>query len=489
MTSLSNSSIWQSMHDYYNDMGPEAWTNEVVPLQITSNTYLAKLYSQLIIAHINDFLAQPEHNTNQEPFYILEIGAGHGKFSFYMLKYLTAALATYKLPPETICYIMSDISQKNIASWQQHHSFTKYTEAQILEFTHYNILTDKKIKLSDKIIELQQLNKPLFVICNYLFDTLPHDAFKIRDGKLYETELLIQEKVESSKQSIANYFDNISFDFKQNPINTNYYSNNSLNHVLASYQEHFKNSSFLIPIGGINALENIRKFTKSHLVLLLADKGIADFALFDGIEQNPNIARHGSISMSVNFDAIARYVEHQKGISMLMHNKISDFQIACFILNTCMPILHTTFTFNNVLSCYSIGDLFNLCYQADETNKNLANIEDLLVVLNLAEWDPTLFYDYNQLLLECIKREKITIAQKLTLLAGLNKVWEYFFKLEKNQDIPFTIGILLFHLNEPAMAIKFYQYSIEYFGKHEKTLYNLALAHRQLEEHDKVIST
>lgn len=106
MTSLSNSIIWQNMENYYNDMGPAAWTDEIVPLNITSNTYIAKLYSQLIIAHINDFLLQSKNNNKDEPFYILEIGAGHGKFSFYLLNYSCAALENYQLPKKTICYFV-----------------------------------------------------------------------------------------------------------------------------------------------------------------------------------------------------------------------------------------------------------------------------------------------------------------------------------------------------------------------------------------------
>ena len=487
MTSLSNSTLWQSMQDYYNHMGPEAWTDEVVPMQITSNIGLAKLYTQLIIAQINDYITQHDCDlSTTEPFHIIEIGAGHGKFSFYLLKTLCFALETYNLPKNTIRYIMSDISERNIESWRQHLALKEYVNANILDFAYYNALEEDQIKLTNSTINLGQLSKPMFVICNYLFDTLPHDAFQIIEGKLHETELLILNTAKTKKKSMADYFANISYEFKQNPITVDYYDNKNINQVLSYYQEHFDDASFIMPVGGIQFLDKIRLFTNSHLMLLLADKGIADLSLFAGLDA-PDISLHGSVSMTVNFDALARYVSLHKGVSLLMPNKSADFQIGCFILNTKFQIPHTTFTFNSALSSFSPCDLFYLCYKNDEPNKAFATLEELLAMLNLAEWDPTIFYDYHQILLECIEKNEMSAEQNLRLISGLNKVWGSFFKLEKNQDIPFAIGMLLYNIDEPEQAVKHYQYSLEHFGEQEETYYNLALAYQHLEDNKNVI--
>ena len=88
MTSLSNSTLWQRMHDYYDQLGPEVWEDEVVPLQITSNTYLANTYAKLIMAQMHDYIAKYGKPSAQNPFHIIEIGAGHGRLYFYILKSL-----------------------------------------------------------------------------------------------------------------------------------------------------------------------------------------------------------------------------------------------------------------------------------------------------------------------------------------------------------------------------------------------------------------
>ena len=114
------------MQDYYNFMGPKAWSDEVVPLQITNNTYLAKLYTQTIIAQINDYInAYGKESLKKEPFHIIEIGSGSGKFSFYLLKQLTEALAVFDLPENSILYIMSDISEKKYRILAKPSCFSK----------------------------------------------------------------------------------------------------------------------------------------------------------------------------------------------------------------------------------------------------------------------------------------------------------------------------------------------------------------------------
>ena len=45
---LSESKLWSIMADYYNHVGPDAWRDEAVPSDISSNKYLANIYSDLI---------------------------------------------------------------------------------------------------------------------------------------------------------------------------------------------------------------------------------------------------------------------------------------------------------------------------------------------------------------------------------------------------------------------------------------------------------
>ena len=104
---LSKSILWEQMQKYYEQLGPDAWQEDIVPYQITSNKLLAHLYATLINSAIYDHICYQSQNTNNnvhskntdnpEPFYILELGAGHGKFSFYVCKFLDLMQKLIKL--------------------------------------------------------------------------------------------------------------------------------------------------------------------------------------------------------------------------------------------------------------------------------------------------------------------------------------------------------------------------------------------------------
>lgn len=494
MTSLSHSILWEQMHTYYDEMGLEIWEDELVPSQITSNTYLANIYAHSIVAQINDYRASvtaSAFSSKKEPFYIIEMGAGHGKFSFYMLKALAELLKIYNLNINSICYVMTDISEKNIQYWRKHPALQEFIQNKTLDFALYNALTNTTIdlQLSQTSIKAKQLTKPLFVICNYIFDTLPQDAFQVQDGKLYETELVIQTKPQTQEQ-VEHLFENNEYIFKQNCVSENYYPHSNsdyfslLNKILTQYVHSFNEASFLLPIGGIQAIEQFTQFSQSATMVLVADKGISAPSLLEGLD-SPDISYHASVSMMVNFDALARYTELRRGISLLMPDQSSDFQVAHFIYNAHYSIVNSQAAFKMSLSSFSPQDLFNLFYKDDEPNKAFNSLDELIAIMNLADWDPSLFYSYYpQLLsnLEETEKNELTIAHILAIKRGLDKVWSRFFKLEKEQDIPYAMAAILYSIESFEKAIEFYQHSLVEFGENEEVFYNIAIAYQALED-------
>ena len=193
---LSKSILWEQMRKYYEQLGPNAWQEDLVPYQITSNKLLAHLYTTLINAVIYN------HN-KAEPFYILELGTGHGKFSFYILKFLEFFNNYNKCK---IIYIASDISQQNIDSWQQHPSLQKYIKNQQLDFAIFNPEVNQNIYLINTKITIKKhsLDNPMFVIANYVFDTLPHDDFQCQNNQLLASNITICNKETFSFKNFKN---------------------------------------------------------------------------------------------------------------------------------------------------------------------------------------------------------------------------------------------------------------------------------------------
>lgn len=482
MTSLSNSILWHRMQEYYSQLGTEVWEDEIVPQQITNNTYLARNYAKLIVAQIQDYIAEHGKPVDDSPFYVLEIGAGHGRLSFYLLESLRQTFEVFEWPKAWLKFIMTDISPKNLESWKTHHALKPFMEEGWLDVAIYDANQDTEIKLaiSGKIIKKNTINKPLFVICNYIFDTLPQDAFQVINHRLHEVELIIKNEKKIEEGELKDYFKNARYKFVKHPVNTTYYNENLiLNKILKTYEHECENAAFLMPVGAFRCIENIRKLTKGAAMFLVSDKGVAHQDLFEESE-NPDISFHGSVSMMVNFDALRRYTELCKGHCLQMGDKGADFQVAGFIFQENYKIPHTKYIFNNNFSCFSPQDLFDICYVDDEIIKNFRSLESIVNILNLAEWDPTIFYDYYEKIIERLENEDITDCVKYSILNGLELAWRYFFKLEKSQDVPFAIGSILYNLGFNEKAIEFYHHSLAFFGKDKGTYFNLTLAYQSL---------
>ena len=57
-----------------------------------------------------------------EPLYIVELGTGSGKFSYYMLKALDEMRDVCDFPINKIVYVMTDFTETNFNFWRDHPS-------------------------------------------------------------------------------------------------------------------------------------------------------------------------------------------------------------------------------------------------------------------------------------------------------------------------------------------------------------------------------
>lgn len=485
MTSLSKSALWHKMQEYYHNMGPEAWQDEVVPLQISSNKSLALSYANIIMAHICDWLANQDQDSaatrnSTEPFYIIEIGAGHGRFSFYVIKCLQEIAPIFGIAPDALRVIITDIAEKNVASCEQHPALQSMITSGIVDFAVFNAMTDTTIQLrrSGQTIAKGSLTKPLFVIANYLFDSLAHDAFLIKNHELHEVQIHIDSEADWTE-----YFAKAKFSYDYIPLgsNTKYYADEILNRIIRDYAATIDDCTFMVPIGGLDCINAVQNFTKASLVLLLADKGYAHPDLFDETTE-PDISEHGSISLMVNFDLLRQYFVAKGGLALLMPDNAVDFQVACFCSNVKFPIRHTEFTFRQVLSGSTPQDIINLCYDDEEVVDIYKTLDQVLSVLKLTHWDPNIFYDLHETLLDYIDDQEINAEQDQAMLNGLKIAWDYYFKVEKTSDLPYALAAVYYALDEYELALKFYAISQREFGTNADNLYNMAITYQALDD-------
>ena len=83
-TSFSTSHIWQLMLSFYARQGISSWSSSIVPHFATSNAFVGHAYIQTILGYLLDALRNGKIQEDH-PIYILELGTGHGQFTFYLL--------------------------------------------------------------------------------------------------------------------------------------------------------------------------------------------------------------------------------------------------------------------------------------------------------------------------------------------------------------------------------------------------------------------
>ena len=138
---FSESLIWQLNRDYYQETGIDAWRKGIVPHNLTSNSMVGKTYAELIFAFLKDLAAKGQMN---ETIYILELGAGHGRLAFHILKHLERLVNHVGLQLPKYCFVLSDIVEDNLNFFLTHPQFQIYFEKGILDVAYFDMPGEKE---------------------------------------------------------------------------------------------------------------------------------------------------------------------------------------------------------------------------------------------------------------------------------------------------------------------------------------------------------
>ena len=62
-------------------------------------------------------------------FYIIELGTGSGKFSYFMLKAMLEMKETMGMNMDNIVYVMTDFTESNFQFWKDHPALKPFVES------------------------------------------------------------------------------------------------------------------------------------------------------------------------------------------------------------------------------------------------------------------------------------------------------------------------------------------------------------------------
>lgn len=464
---LSHSLIWRLQQDYYVQRGLKAWTEDMVPSYITNNPLIAEIYAGIVAAFLEDCMG-PARREEKElspeyPLRILELGAGTGKFSYLLLRKLTALLRAREVSAKTVRYCMADCSEALIAEWQASPGLKEFVKDGVLEFKQLQIG-------AEAALPADWGHGPLIVIANYVFDSLPQDAFIITNGQISESMITTSAAGESASLS------GLQLSFNTVAAPPDRYVEKSWNAILEEYRSRLKAATVYFPTAALALLQQLSSLSDGRMMVLAADKGFAHIEDLELLQGPPTVEFHAGshcFSQVVNFDAISRYYAHKGGEALLPQKHISSLNI-CAFLERCgqddFPATHKAY--REAVDGFGPDDLFTLMGWLN-THLHEVSAAQALAILRLTRWDPTALI---QLFPVVAPQLRSVVAERMDLRDAVINVMANRFPVSRgDSELAFYCGVVLLELRFFAEAMQMFTISEQTLGPSAATSYNLGL--------------
>ena len=475
---LSQSLIWRLQRDFYVQRGLKAWTEDLVPSYITNNPFIAEIYAQIVAGFIADCMNLPHKDSRplspENPLRILELGAGTGKFSYLFLRKLTSLLQNKRMAPQIVRYSMADCSESLLAEWRGNRYLAEFVNAGILEFQLHRAQEDHPSAATDSRVAdpARQASGPLVVIANYVFDSLPQDAFIIADGQISEAMVTTS----TNQQGPAPPLSSLQLSFKNVPVPPGRYADKSWNEILEHYRSRLPAATVLFPSAALCTLQQLSQSSDGRMLVLAADKGFVredDLPLLQGPPQLEFHASSNCFSQTVNFDAITRYFYGLGGDWLLPQKHFSSLSICAFIARQPGDEFPSTRkSYEQALAWFGPDDLFALMSWLN-AHLDEVSIIQALALLRLTRWDPTALLR----LFPVIARQLRTVtAERHDLRQAVLDTWANHYPVTPAENVlAFNCGVVLLELRFFAEALPLFKASEQVLGRSATTSYNLGL--------------
>ncbi len=484
-TPFAESLVWQINRDFYQQNGIAAWSDELVPHQITNSSLAATTYAELIYAFLKDLESTI---ATEKLVYILELGAGHGRLSYNILEHLDQLISDSEGCSTKYCYVLSDIVEDNLSFYSSHPKLQKYYERGVLDISYYDGTASQELLLrkSKTTITLSDLEQPIMAIANYFFDSLANELYYFEDEEIYNCSVSIDAAIDPEGRNAQELIHEMKVTYHKTTAEVPDYENDIFNQILAEYSRLYSDTYILFPKIAMECLANISSLSKQGLVLLSMDKGYKKIEELAG-RKKPDFVKHGSFSLWVNFHAISEFCKLSGGAAMFDANTNLSIDLACLRLtkaSSSYPLFEQTYRkHSSQINLDDINSIKSLVYK----NLSTANLTELLGLIRLNSYDSSIFIT----LLPSIKvlSKDISIKQRTRLKQTISQVWSKYYAIKEDYDLSYELGGIMYDLGYYLEALDYFQISSDAFGYNIDVDYNLILCYYQLRQDDLFFST
>ena len=453
--SLSQSSIWRYQRDFYEAAGAGSWAAGIVPHRVTTSPVLVHDYIRTLVAWLDDHGPRVDPS---EPDYVIELGAGSGAFAqSFIAQWYGAGGPPHAQP---VHYVVTDLVQSNLDVFGKNAHFQRAAALGQLSWAKFDACAPESITLHDGRKLLADAPKnPIVLVANYLFDTLPNDAFAW-DGKLLREWRVALREGEGTPAGAAllEKLPLADAEYRAVPCARPFYGDNELDAVLDG--ELNEPMSFPFPNAGLTCMRFFADRTSNRVLLLSADKGFDEDPL--PLETPPEFARHGSHSIMVNYGALRRFFTGRGGQTFTSPRR--HFMLRFFVASLGGgKLVRTRWTFEDVFETFSVGDA--LAVERGDFQHRLQNEPNVpltrwLGAIRLARFDTYRYLntleDLGQRLGQRLGRTE-SLALRIEIKGALDAVAANVHP-SISADVALNVGLNLTQLG-------FYDEALAYFGE------------------------
>jgi tetratricopeptide (TPR) repeat protein len=476
---FAESLIWRLQEAYFRERGVAAWRQGEVPHYVTSNPTIANSYAEIVFAFRRDDDRAAPGAADNEPLTICELGAGSGRFAFYFLKRLLHLCQQSAVAPQSFRYVLTDAAEDNLEFWRRHPSFQAFFKEGMLDVARFDVNDSTRLEsqTSGAIVEAGSLRRPLVVIANYLFDSVPQDLFCFRDGHALRCLVSLSADVDPQSADAAALLAALQLHYDYEPLTQPPYREPDLQELFGFYRENLRDSHVLFPAAGLRCLRRLAALSQRGLMLLSADKGAHRLDALDG-RPAPDLVRHGSFSLPVNYHAFARACETGGGLALLPSGAHHSIEVmALLMLAEPGAYRRTRQAYQRHADEFGPDSFYTITRHARPTIPTMS-VESILAYLRLARHDSHQFGRYLPRLQDLAAGFDADTRAAVT--DAVEKVWEIYFPLGEDLDLANGIACLFYAIDDFPRALVYFARSIEIYGRDSGTLYNMAACHHLL---------
>lgn len=483
---LDNSVLWDWIRHYYTQGGLEVWSEGDIPFHITNTPILAAEWARSILAFCRDFWTARQIDPNR-PIEIFEFGPGTGRHAFLLLKELRRVESLTKaFCPQGLRFRLhlAELGQKGLDSLSKHENFQESLADGSLVLHLFDITSDEfphHYYPPGMTLALPSPN-PVFVVTNYILDSLPHDVLKISEGKatlghtLLEVQGLEEAQDPTSLKDLGERI-KLTFEFPEEPAN---YLDETWNVVVRHYERLGGETHVPFPTSALRLCQRCRRWSESATVFLVADKSFTTMAQLVELHAPELVPHGGGFSFNANLHALGFAAQRAGGKAH--HTPSRDGTL---------DLSHVMFPATD--DAADLWDFHEVDYRLEELElfhavdrfRTKESVDDLkagyplrlcLDLIRLTGFDPQIVYELSDHILEGLEKEEENLAELEEELAEvLPRVLPLIFPLPDDTDAAFEVGRIAYRIESYELARKAFHLSLQQYGEDARTYFNLGL--------------